>query len=402
MILKTSLIISIVLFSIASLLAKSAPTLKLSDSAKISVLTCSQGALLYESFGHSAIRVQDPVNNIDVVFNYGIFSFNENFYLNFAKGLLWYKLGLQSYQQFLRGYVPDNRSVTEQVLNLSNTETQIVFNALDSNYQPENRKYKYDYFRNNCATKITAILSQALKDSIIYEANPSIEQHSYRSLIEKYAQNNRWGKLGIDLCLGAPIDKKLNNREYEFMPDYLKNSLDSAFVIKNGEKIPLVKHTFNIHKGTQILSPSAINGPRWFFWVLFLILSIFAFWAYKNAYYLKSFDIILFGISGLIGLLLLILWVATDHYDARNNYNLLWAFPLNLIVSALVIFKPHSKTLIYYYFFMGAILTALVLFWTFLPQKMNPAFFPVVLILLYRCGINCYRYIYHLGIVKSI
>ena len=140
----------------------------LSDTSEIAIVTAGPGAVLYEKFGHSAIRIIDPNLNIDLIYNYGIFDFNTpNFYTNFAKGKMYYLLAKYDFKYFIASYKRDERWLKQQFLNLNLSEKQIIFNYLENNALQENATYLYDPFFDNCATKIRDILSINLKDSII-------------------------------------------------------------------------------------------------------------------------------------------------------------------------------------------------------------------------------------------
>ena len=128
---------------------------QLSPSAQVSIITCAPGDELYSIFGHSAIRVNDSINQIDLVFNYGTFDFDTpNFYLKFMRGKLNYMLSMAPYDRFLFEYVYYKRSVWEQVLDLSEVEKNNLFQALIINAEPEHRNYHYHFFFDNCATRI--------------------------------------------------------------------------------------------------------------------------------------------------------------------------------------------------------------------------------------------------------
>ena len=138
-------------FAIFLLLSSSGKGQRLSDKAEISVYTMGpyQGEL-YSAFGHSAFRVYDPPNDLDLIYNYGIFDFTQpNFYLNFAKGKPYYMLGVQYYEPFIKSYIQENRRIVQQVLNLAKTEKQDLFDFLQWNAQPENRNYYYNYVYDN-------------------------------------------------------------------------------------------------------------------------------------------------------------------------------------------------------------------------------------------------------------
>lgn len=119
----------------------------LSNQAKVSVLTVGPGSSLNDAFGHSAFRIQDTVNNIDLVFGYGEYNFNTpNFYLKFAKGQLNYLISKDNFDRFLAAYTYFDRTIKEQDLNFSQVEKQKLFNFLSENYKPENRAYLYEFF----------------------------------------------------------------------------------------------------------------------------------------------------------------------------------------------------------------------------------------------------------------
>ncbi len=135
----------------------------LSSKAEISLITCGpyQGEL-YSAFGHSAIRILDPEFNIDYAFNYGVFDFDQpNFYLNFARGRNDYLLAVYNFSDFKGPYLRDNRYIHEQILQLTQDQKQKIFDFLIWNAQSENRTYRYDYFYNNCSSKVRDVFAAA-------------------------------------------------------------------------------------------------------------------------------------------------------------------------------------------------------------------------------------------------
>ena len=159
----------------------------LSPTAEISVLTIGPGNNLNDAFGHSGFRIKDNVQGIDVVFGYGQYDFDApNFYLKFAQGKLNYLISKDDFNDFYRVYVFFNRSIKEQVLNLTQTEKQNLFNYLQNNYKPENRAYLYDFFYDNCATKIRDVANTALNNGIILTIiNNKPSEHSFKTTSTK-------------------------------------------------------------------------------------------------------------------------------------------------------------------------------------------------------------------------
>lgn len=352
----------------------------LSKDAEISLITCGpwQGEL-YSAFGHSAIRVYDPAYNLDIVYNYGVFDFNQpNFYLNYTKGLLNFELGAYSYPDFRDFYISYNRSVTEQVLNLDRHQKQDLFSYLEWNALPENKVYRYDYFYNNCATKIRDILVFRLTKSIEFDDSFIKSHYTIRQLTDLFLQKQPWGDLGIDICLGLPMDKPATPYQYMFLPDYLLDHFDHAKVISNGIKVPLVKEKKLVYIATE--EPTAFNwfSPWTVFGLVLIISIILTIIDLRRKRLSKWFDIILFGITGLIGILLLLLWVATDHRAAAKNFNLLWALPTHILILGLF-FKSNFVQVIKKYFQLTFILLLLTLVgWFLLPQQMNNYLLPFV------------------------
>ncbi len=211
-----------VLFLLASLPGYSQGPV-LSPSAEISIITCGpwQGEV-YAAFGHSAIRVHDPSLGLDDAYNYGVFDFNQpNFYLNFTRGFLYYKLGVYSYPDFRDYYKYYNRYINEQVLDLSQDQKQAIYNYLEWNAKPENETYRYDYFYNNCATRVRDVFADVLKDSIQFDGSFITTHYTIRELTDLYLKYQPWGDLGIDIGLGLPMDKIAAPYEYMFLPDYI-------------------------------------------------------------------------------------------------------------------------------------------------------------------------------------
>ncbi len=361
----------------------------LSDQSQISVITCApyQGEL-YSAFGHSAIRVYDPVHQIDYAYNYGVFDFDQpNFYLNFTRGHLLYKLAVQHYPRFRDIYLYYGRWVHEQVINLDQSQKQRLFDYLQWNALPENQNYLYDYFYNNCATKIRDVFKEALKDEISFDGSYITTNYSIRDLTDIYLKAQPWGDLGIDICLGLPMDKKATAHEYMFLPDYIESSFNHAVLKKGDRVVPVVKETI-------VLTPENPEVISNFFphpWVIFggFLLAVIGFtWKdFKQKKLSGWLDFILLFITGTIGCLLFILWVATDHKAAANNFNLLWAFPPNLII-AFILFGKLKGFLKKYFAGLTVLTVLLILLWPLLPQDLNPFLLPLVIALGLRYAVN--------------
>ena len=212
--------------------------LQLTEASEISVLSIGPGYLLNDSFGHSAIRVKDPLYNFDVVYDYGRYDFEaEGFYLDFAQGKLNYMIGRTEFEDFLSFYEYQNRRVQEQQLNLSTKQKTAFYYFLTENIKPKNQSYPYDFFYNNCATKITDAIESILEDQITYLPPSTFEQDTFRNLIRSDLNQNSWGSLGIDVALGSKIDQLASVKEHLFLPKNLYLLLENAQIGSTDLKI---------------------------------------------------------------------------------------------------------------------------------------------------------------------
>ena len=350
----------------------------LSDRAAISVLTCGPwDEQLYAAFGHSAFRVHDPVNRIDHVFNYGVFDFDKpNFYVNFARGHNLYQLGVFDYRNFEYSYIYENRYIHEQVLNLTPEEEQELFDFLQWNARPENMEYLYDYFYDNCATKIPEVVLNVFGDAVEFDGSYITTDYSFRELTDLYLQYQPWGDLGIDIGLGLPTDKKAAPFEYMFLPEYVESGFAHAYIIRGGVREPLVKETNIIYAPTPELHSFNPFHPLVVFFVFLLLTLFISYRDLKRKKLSMRFDAALFGITGVVGILLLLLWVATSHQASARNMNLLWALPTHLV--AVIAFYRQPRWLARYFLVVVALSLLLLISWSFLPQKLHYSLIPLV------------------------
>ncbi len=361
---------------------------ELSSDAQISILTFGPGQEeLYSAFGHSGIRIYDSLQNIDDFFNYGVFDFNQpHFYLNFARGYLYYMVDVYSYPLFRDYYMEHNRFVHEQIINLNQDQKQKIADYLFWNVQPQNKSYRYDYFYNNCATKVRDVFEAALKGEVLFDSTFIKTNYTIRNLTDLYLSQQPWGDLGIDICLGLPMDKKASTYEYMFLPDYIERSFDHATNKILGSSLVKEKIvTFEPEKGK---TPFHWFHPWIVFGTAFIIVSFITWRDWQRKKISKWLDAILFFVTGAIGILLLLLWTMTDHNAAAKNFNLLWAVPTHFVV-ALTLFRKQKPKWVTKYFMLTAILCALLLGgWYLLPQALNVFLIPVVGIILLRALVN--------------
>ena len=232
---------------------------KIPDKAEVSIITAGPGKVLYEGFGHSAIRVKSV--DFDFIYNYGFFDFNApNFYLNFTKGKMLYKLERYPFHYFVRSSQRDKRWVKEQVLDLKWSEKQQFFEYLENNAKPDNATYLYDPFFNNCATIIREIAENVLKNKIIFQSNYLKDGQSFRQLMNIEIPWNTWGSFGINLALGRKLDQVATAKQYMYLPDYVYSGFKNAKIIRNGNYKGLIKTDRYILKFNELkIEPSFLN-----------------------------------------------------------------------------------------------------------------------------------------------
>ena len=357
---------------------------QLYPKAQISVLSIGPGTSLNDAFGHSAFRIKDQRAHIDLVFNYGIYDFSTpNFYLKFAQGKLNYLCGVNYYQDFYESYVAQNRTIKEQILDLSQDEKQGLFNYLLNNVKPENRAYLYDFFYDNCATRIRDVLEKVANDSIVFKAPDAFKQKTFRRLIHDHVNQNSWGSFGIDLALGAVIDKKASGYEHMFLPEYINTFFENATF--NGSNKRLVKQSRVLYKKLERPKPrNFLSSPLFVFINMSLIILLITYFDYKKKKRTAWLDITLFSITGIIGILMLLLWFATDHGATAQNYNLLWASALNVFMMGQLFRKKISPWFIKYLKFLVIMLCLLMLHWSIGVQVFAITLIPLLIALLLR------------------
>ena len=360
--------------------------LQLTEASEISVLSIGPGYLLNDSFGHSAIRVKDPLYNFDVVYDYGRYDFEaEGFYLNFAQGKLNYMIGRTEFEDFLSFYEYQNRRVQEQQLNLSTKQKTAFYYFLTENIKPENQSYPYDFFYNNCATKITDAIESILEDQITYLPPSTFEQDTFRNLIRSDLNQNSWGSLGIDVALGSKIDQLASVKEHLFLPKNLYLLLENAQIGSTDLKI--VKKSKILTSSSFVKTFDGFGSPLAILSLIAFAILFVTFRDHKNNKRSKWLDVSLFAFTGLIGLALLLLWFATDHTATSDNYNLLWAFATNLLFIPSILKTRLNNRGIKYIVFLVILLALMMLHWITGVQSFAIGLIPLLIAI-------CVRYLF--------
>lgn len=335
---------------------------QLSSSCKVSLITVEPGNELNDAFGHTLLWVYDPMTQVDKAYNFGVYDFEtENFYWKFVKGQLPYKMSYAPINLYQQYYQENHRKMTEQVLDISLPQKQIIYDDLERTYNdPSRRVYMYKFFYDNCATRVRDAMLEACTDSLHLQNIADMNDSTYRQWMNKclIRKHHYWSALGMNIALGAPADERILQFKASYLPENLQRSMRSAKRMTHHVLRFLVRSESNMYETTPIdEEPLFILTPR--FWLLLSFLFTFyvtyKHWKRRQKGY--SYDRIVFTIVGVIGWLLIFLWFGTDHGVTNNNRNLLWAMPLHLPLVLLIKEKNGSYWYGYYFIFVGLLLS---------------------------------------------
>jgi len=355
------------------------------DSINISILTCAPGRDIYSIYGHNAIRIHDVKHGLDLVYNYGTFDFKtKGFILKFMRGKLPYVIDVADFSRFYAEYDYFQRSVTEQVLDLDSLQKSNILTFLDHNMLPENRTYKYDFFMDNCATRLRDIIEQNVPECT-YEQN-TLTQKTFRDIIKEYQRNLPWTNFGIDLIICSPADKLVTTRQSAFIPDYLANILGDI-KCSDAKVHPLVKSKSHILKfNNENSTPNFFLGPIFVFLILLIVEINLLFRHFKGEIhsYVAKYDNLWIFVMAIASLLMLFMWFGTDHIPTKYNWNLVWASPL---IPIWWYFKNQNFGQKIGFFLYGLLIISLINAIpgiNILPQYFHPAIIMITLILMLK------------------
>ncbi len=343
-------------------------------------MTCWPGAEVYELCGHEAVRVRGIApegHEIDSVWNYGTFDFNQpNFIYRFVKGETDYQLSSYPFAWFLPEYINHGRRVEEQDLSLTREEAIKLLGLLRQEALPENRVYRYNYVKDNCATRILDRLDQTAGKPVIYP--DSISYGSFRREMRSYHRDYPWYQFGIDLALGSGIDYPLRGREEMFVPVEMHRKAAEA---RFADGRPLVASSRTLNEGVE----DATSGPTPFFltpiflsWLWFALVVVFILLMYRRRRIWKWLYSLWFLLTGLTGCVLAFLIFVSEHEATSPNLLFLWLNPLQLVIGAGVWFRAWRPAVIAMAICNIVLLLIMFIVWPWQPQSANPAFFPLM------------------------
>lgn len=320
-----------------------------SAAPQVALVTFGSGGLYWERFGHDALIVNDPDADESIVYNYGVFDFQQkNFLLNFARGRMQYRLIGEPLEEDLTTYAAEGRSVTVQVLNLTAGQARQLTAFLDWNAQPQNARYQYDYFTNNCSTKVRDALNRVLGGALERQLSHQPSRHTYRFDAIRLMSPDFWLALGMDVGLGPNADRPLSLWQESFVPIALSLALRQVVVRDSqGKTQPLVSEEQVVLPGRLPPVPAAPPELGLPFLVAGIALAALLFWLArgKGRLYRASFALVAGAwwlMCGLIGLVLAALWGLTRHWAAWDNENLLLFDPVCLVLPVVWWWAPRA------------------------------------------------------------
>ena len=386
---------AILVLLLVSMLPKAGATgaetpLEQMDSVNISLLTCSPGHEIWSLYGHTAIRFEDRSRHADYAINYGLFDLSKKYFIpRFVFGLTDYQMGIEDYDLFLTDYSEEGRGIIEQRLNLSRKEKLAIAQAIQANYDPSVRTYRYNYFYDNCTTRARDILVRHLDGKVKYQINPNVKS-SYREMIHQWNHGHRWMAFGCDLLLGVGSDLKTDYQQQQFLPDSLRKDFERAIVVEpSGRTHKLVAATTN----TLIPNNAEDESDFWttvtptlLFAALLVLTLIISFFEYRRKKTFWPYDTLMLTLSGLAGIVLFLM-IFSQHPTVRVNLQILLLNPLSIVfVFGVSRSACHHK----YHFYWSILCVCLILFLVcgFFLQKYAEGMWLLACTLLVRCIIN--------------
>lgn len=332
-----------------------------SDSVTISLLTCQPYHEVYSLYGHTAIRYQNKTKDIDVAINYGMFSFQKSFFiLRFVFGLTDYEMAIEPFYAFCAQYAAEGRGVYEQVLNLTPEEKSRIIQAIDENYKPENRVYRYNYFYDNCTTRARDIIVNNMGARVNYPNTTPPEQNTYRTLVHQCTENYPWARFGNDLLLGIKADLPITKAQQQFLPQNLMKDFSTA-TQSTHPIIPLVSDShWVVEPGVQYVPQRFPLSPLATFSILSaLTLVVLLFEVIRKTRW-RYYDFITMLVTGLSGLIIFMM-IFSQHPTVNLNLQILFLNPLTLIYSYTAISKSRQQSFAKYSKIWGILICLFVI-----------------------------------------
>jgi hypothetical protein len=350
------------------------------------LLTCGTGTETYSIYGHSALRIVIKEKNQDLVYNWGVFDFDTpNFAWKFAKGRLDYMLAAEDLKSFLQIYNYEKRYVYSQRLNLTGSETSRLITLINENLRPENIKYRYDFFYDDCSTRIRDLIERSVGEKLLYPPDEGKKSPSFRQMVGKYQDPFPWLKFGIDLIMGSTSDKDASYRDRMFLPIDLREELSETVINRDGKMIPLLQNPdIILDFDPPVIKRRILLSPAFVFTAFFIIVLIMSA-LIKKRKLIYWFDIAIYSLFSILAGMMIFFNFFTDHQQMRWNLNVIWLNPVIIICLILIIFRIKAAVWFRLLFY---ILVSFLIIHFVLPQSFDIALIPLVLVLIIRSSVR--------------
>lgn len=294
---------------------------------RVGVVTMQPGEIFWERFGHNAIIVTDAQSGSAISYNFGFFDLDEpDFVGRFIKGDMRYRLVALPFEQDMISYREEGRGVSIQWLDLDDTDAQQLADALAWNARPENARYRYDYFLDNCSTRVRDALDRALGGRLRSSLEGRSRGNTFRSESLRLASPAPWLWLGFDIGLGPAADLPLSLWREAFVPMRLADALRD---VPNADGDPLVLDEQLVfpHRLAPEPQEAAIRWPLWALAGIAIAASM-VWLGRQRPRALAAVALPLWTVAGLAGAVMLFIWFGTEHRFGWANQNLFLFNPL--------------------------------------------------------------------------
>jgi hypothetical protein len=355
----------------------------LSDSARVSILFSSRA-----EFGHATLRIEDPVLQIDYVFNYGILGFDMNYIPLFFKNFPCQMYAVD-FEEIKQEDIQAKNQMTELILNFTPEEKEFFWQSLLIQAK-SSKRVLYDVFKGNCTSLPILLMEGSVRGKLLYEEREIHE--SYLSVLDKYMKYSPWSRLMMDISFGINANKPITNREAFFIPDVAKEAfLQAKIQDEQGNLRPLISDVSVIVPGVSE------EKSGWFTpWICSLLLLMLVIVSCIIEYRMKKIvrwpDVVLFAFAGLVGIYLFYANFIADRWYFFPSWWLLCFHPLHLLGAVVCAVKRFNKLAYQYHIFNLCALGVMVIGTIFVPQHYNPAFVLLILCLVIRSAGYVWRW----------
>ena len=361
------------------------------DSLRVSLLTISPySRAVWTYFGHTALRVSDPDRNIDWVFNWGTFDNSKwDFVFKFMEGKTDYYLSAPPFQAVIPYYAEEEVTLTEQILNIPDSEKEALYKSLQINFLPENVNYRYNFVFDNCTTRPRDIIEKFCGGTLIYPEQT--QPVTFRRLFHQYTKPYPWTEFGIDCIIGSGADSLISYRNELFLPEKLMDALNHSVIkFPDGSEQPVV-----LSSKTILQSPDS-QPARLELWdrpfevgiAVFILYLVLAIAGYIKQYRFRLPFALLFFVAGAGGCIVAMLNFFSLHPCVQQNWNILWLHPLHFIACAGFFFRKSYRWMRWYHAVNFVLLSSFLLGWHWIPQELNKAAIPFILSLWIVLGLQ--------------